>query len=415
MLRTLVKHTTTQFSGRFVTALLSFLTTFILARFLGAHYYGEYTKVLSYIMFFYILTDFGLNAIFVRETRGAVVLARQKLPAFISLRLVWGTFLTLLAVFGIWVLSFLSSGFSPLVRTTTILITPALLWYSLYLAAQALFQVELRFVRSAVALVVGSVVSFGFILVASQVVVPESEKLVLFSGLAFVIGAAVTTLVAGFFTNIRVSLSTFTTHKNWRVWFTAAAPLGFMLFFNLIYFRIDTLLLTFWRPSSEIGAYGYAYKFFEFAIAIPTFAMNSAFPLLSKLDVNSPALRQAFIKLFAGLTIAAVLVVGIGWVGAPLIVIRPDFSDSVAYVRTLLVGAPVFFLTSPLMWLFILLNKQRLLMVLYLLAMGLNIGANYLWIPIYGATASAIITGLTELFVLVGGVVILVVNWRRTA
>ena len=188
-----------------------------------------------------------------------------------------------------------------------------------------------------------------------------------------------------------------------------------MLFFNLIYFRIDTLLLTFWRPSSEIGAYGYAYKFFEFAIAIPTFAMNSAFPLLSKLDVNSPALRQAFIKLFAGLTIAAVLVVGIGWVGAPLIVIRPDFSDSVAYVRTLLVGAPVFFLTSPLMWLFILLNKQRLLMVLYLLAMGLNIGANYLWIPIYGATASAIITGLTELFVLVGGVVILVVNWRRTA
>src|SRR3989344_2138855 len=345
MLRTLVKHTTTQFSGRFVTALLSFLTTFILARFLGAHYYGEYTKVLSYIMFFYILTDFGLNAIFVRETRGAVVLARQKLPAFISLRLVWGTFLTLLAVFGIWVLSFLSSGFSPLVRTTTILITPALLWYSLYLAAQALFQVELRFVRSAVALVVGSVVSFGFILVASQVVVPESEKLVLFSGLAFVIGAAVTTLVAGFFTNIRVSLSTFTTHKNWRVWFTAAAPLGFMLFFNLIYFRIDTLLLTFWRPSSEIGAYGYPYKFFEFAIAIPTFAMNSAFPLLSKLDVNSPALRQAFIKLFAGLTIAAVLVVGIGWVGAPLIVIRPDFSDSVAYVRTLLVGAPVFFLT----------------------------------------------------------------------
>ena len=314
----------------------------------------------------------------------------------------------LLAVCGMYVLSFLSPGFSPLVRTTTILIAPALVWYSLYLATQALFQVELQFARSVMALISGTTVAFALVLIASQVVV-EAEVLVIMAGLAFVVGTVVTAAVAGYFTRLHFSLSPhILTNRDWRRWFRAAAPLGFMLFFNLIYFRIDMLLLTVWRPSSEIGSYGYAYKFFEFAIAIPTFVMNSAFPLLSKLDRKSDLFWQAFLKLFTWLTLGAVLVVGIGWAGAPLIVIRPDFSDSVTYLRALLVSVPLFFLTSPLMWLFILLNKQHLLMMLYLVAMVINIGANYLLIPTYGAMASALITGLTELFVLVGGVILLV-------
>jgi len=413
MFRVLLKNTTTLFAGRFVTALLSFLTTVVLARYLGVRYYGEYTKVLSYILFFYLLADFGLNAIFVRETRGDITLARKKLPAFLGMRLVWGAFLAVLAIVGIWLLSLASSGFSPFVRMATLLIAPALLWYSLYLAAQALFQVELKFVRSVAAVISGTAVSFGLILAASQLIAPESETLVLLSGLAFVAGGAVTGLVALILARTRISLSTLRfARQDWRSLFSSAAPLGFMLLFNLIYFRIDTLMLTVWRSSSEIGAYGYAYKFFEFAIAVPTFVMSSAFPGLSKLELNSELFRRTFLKLLGLLSVLAVLVLVIGWVGAPFIVVRPDFVDSVIYLRTLLVSAPLFFLTSPLMWLFILLNKQRLLMVLYLLAMGLNISANYFWIPIYGASASAIITGLTELFVLVGGVGMLLLNRR---
>ena len=53
------------------------------------------------------------------------------------------------------------------------------------------------------------------------------------------------------------------------------------------------------------------------------------------------------------------------------------------------------------MWLFVLLNAQRKLLVVYGSATVLNVAANLWLIPQSGAAASAIITGITELWVLI--------------
>lgn len=413
LLRKLLKNTTAQFVGKTITALLSFLTTILLASFLGAAHYGEYTKAISYILFFYILADFGLNAIFVRSAHGSAARARHDLPLFAGLRLTWGLVLVLCAGVGMWLLTFVNPGFSPLVWKLTLLTAPAILWYSLFLTANAVFQVELTFVRSSLALISGTATTLLMIVVLTQLMRVSPEMLVLGAGFAFALGALASLLAASWLLRrMQRWLILDFSFKKWRPLFVSAAPLGFVLFFNLIYFRIDTLLLTFWRPSSEIGAYGYAYKFFEFIITIPTFVMNSAFPLLSKLNTHSLVFRQTFSKLLGWLALSAVGVLLVGWTLAPLVVIRVDFSASLLYLRLLLIAAPLFFITSPLMWLFVLLKKQHWLMFLYLAGMVFNIVANYLWIPVYGAIASALITGFTELFVLVGGVLLLLLRHR---
>ena len=35
------------------------------------------------------------------------------------------------------------------------------------------------------------------------------------------------------------------------------------LFFNVVYFHIDSIILTFFRSTSEVGIYGFAYKVFD--------------------------------------------------------------------------------------------------------------------------------------------------------
>ena len=52
------------------------------------------------------------------------------------------------------------------------------------------------------------------------------------------------------------------------------------------------------------------------------------------------------------------------------------------------------------MWALITVKKQNLLAIFYGLSMVLNISLNLIFIPRYGFMAAAIITGLTELFVL---------------
>ena len=56
-----------------------------------------------------------------------------------------------------------------------------------------------------------------------------------------------------------------------RSLFIASFPLGLTLLFNVVYFHIDSIILTFTRTSAEVGIYGLAYKIFELPLVLPTF------------------------------------------------------------------------------------------------------------------------------------------------
>jgi O-antigen/teichoic acid export membrane protein len=193
---------------------------------------------------------------------------------------------------------------------------------------------------------------------------------------------------------------------NWAHLFWEGLPLGLVLIFNVIYFRIDLFLLSYFRQSSEVGAYGLAYKFFELAIALPTFIMNSWYPLLLQARALGVVNRIGN-KTYVLLAVLGLLVGVSLWIGAPFIVFRSDFVASVGLLRILSFSLPLFFVTSPLMWQFVLDKKQHLLVWVYAGATVINVLLNTVYIPIYGAFAAAVITGITELTVLGGGVAML--------
>jgi O-antigen/teichoic acid export membrane protein len=188
--------------------------------------------------------------------------------------------------------------------------------------------------------------------------------------------------------------------------FWVSAPLGITLLFNLVYFRVDSIILTLTRTTAEVGVYGLAYKIFELPLVIPTFFMNALYPVMLEHTVHGTRYTESeyisVLKKSAGLLFAgSLIVIGALWIGAPIIsFIRTDFVGGTQVLRVLALGLPFFFLSSLTMWTLIAKKKQTLLAVIYFISMIVNVLLNMIFIPRFGYMAAAWITVGSEGFVL---------------
>ncbi|MFH1896282.1 MAG: oligosaccharide flippase family protein, partial [bacterium] len=194
--------------------------------------------------------------------------------------------------------------------------------------------------------------------------------------------------------------------KMYQYILVSALPLGIAAITNPIIGKADTLLLSVLKDESAVGFYSLAYKIFEVFLVVPVFFVNAAYPYMVKHFKEGGARLLATSKklgvvLFAGGLIA----LGLVWLLAPFMIRvlgGEGFEASILPLRILALSFPVFFVTNILLWHLITLGKRRAIPVIYWLAVIINIGANLVVIPHYSFVGSAVVNGLTEVFVLVG-------------
>jgi len=401
MKKTIALNTVAQIIGKLISGGTTFLVSVLLARALGVEGYGDFTKITTYVAFFYLFCDFGLNAAYLqltdKQTETKTKNALFTIRCILSLMLMFVT----LAI-AMFLPGSSEQGYSSAVKMGIILFTPTVLLQSLITTTNVFFQERLRYDYATYATIVGSIVTTLIILLMTKTLLPEA---MLFGSLiAFLIGSVLTTITALFFVKKITGLPSLTidTHTIKKLFMTAL-PLGITLLFNVIYFRIDSVVLTITRSTMEVGTYGLAYKFFEMALVIPTFFMNAALPALisAKKTLDVVRLRtQIKTSSITLLALSIMLCIG-GWIAAPLItMIRPEFVLSIPPFKLLLLGLPIFYLSSLTMWILVVEKKQIQMLIIYALSMILNIIANVIFIPTYGYMAAALITILSELFVL---------------
>jgi O-antigen/teichoic acid export membrane protein len=391
-------NTVSQLIGRIFSTGATFLITILIASSLGPQGYGDFTKITTFIAVFYLLADFGLNAIFLREESNNTI----SWSTFLGARIF---FSTLLAFLAIALLSFLPSGdgegYPLFIKIGIILYAPTIIFQSLILSANALFQKHLRYDLATLAVGIGSCITLAAVGVSMYVFQPAFGILSAVVGLS--IGSATIGIVSLFFARRFSPLSPSFRFGAIRSLLVQSLPLGMTLLFNVVYFRADSFIMALTRSTSDVGIYGYAYKFFEFALALPTFFMNALYPLLLASYAKDKhafvqLCKRASILLFVGSLVGAVAI----WVGAPLIgFVKVGFELSVLPLRILGLGLPFFFISNLLMWILIVYKKQYLLLFVYGITMVINILLNIAFVPAYGYVASAIITGVSELLVLV--------------
>lgn len=394
-------NTLVQILGRFITSGVTFLVTILVARQFGVEGYGEFTKIMTYVAYFYLVADFGFNAVVLRKISDQEEKLGKFFTNLLGLRIATAFILIFLALLILNFLpydSFSNQGFSTLAKLGVIIATLTILTQAIFSTANLLFQRHLRYDFSVLASSFGS----GLILVLTLFFVFLRTPLLTIVG-SYVAGGVLMATLALYFNRqflpkIRPSFD----FSLWKqiVWQTL--PLGLTLVFNLVYFRLDMMILAFLRPNFEVGIYGLAYKFFEFPLALVTFFMNSSYPIMLRQVKEGEEKFKKLIKTLAVILLILSLGMAMAFIlfAPALSFIRADFKSSVLALRILALSLPVFFLSALFMWVLITLGKQKLLAIFYGTSMILNLILNLIFIPRYGYLAAAVITGVTELWVL---------------
>ncbi len=376
------------------TSASGFIITILIARYFGAKGYGDFTKITAFVGLFYLIADFGLNAIFLQlEEKEA------RLNRLLSLRLLLSVLIVLAVNCSVLLLPFNRSqdiGFPPELRLSSFIFSLTIIFQAILLSSSAIFQKKLRYDLYMLSMTAGTVITLILISVFSIMQTPLEYIL-----LSYVFGSAISAAIS--LLVIKEKLKPFGFNRNFAAKILKdSLPLGLMLFFNLIYFRVDIIILSLFKNTVDVAVYGYAYKYFEFLLAIPLFLSNAVYPFLlgSLKNLRSYyAFSQKYILIFLLISIFVMIP---AWLLAPLIaVVKKDFIPSIFIFRILLLSLPVFFLTNILQWILIAKNKKAYLLKIYILAALLNILLNLFFIPKYSYIAAAIITGVSEGLILI--------------
>ncbi len=401
---TIAKNTSAQILGKLFTSASVFVVSVMIARLYGSTGYGEFSKITTYVPLFYLFSDFGLNAIFLQEA------TKQKStitwPVLLAARITGSLFLSAAALL---ILFFLptghAQGYTSLVKIGILINIPSILFQSLITTGNVLFQKHLRYDLSAIAVGLGAIVLSLFILLTPQFT-HNADVGILVSILFFV-------LSAGTMAGITLYLSRrFTgTYKPdfnvaaMKTLFLRALPLGLTLVANLVYFRIDSIILTLTRSTEEVGFYGLAYKFFEFPLVLPVFFMNTIYPVLISTNAGTKRGKRTgdiLLKSARILVVSGIITAVVFWIGAPfLTLVRDEFASAIPYLRILSLGLPFFFLSNLTMWALITYKKTVALWIMYTSAMIITLIASLVVIPIYGAMGASILTVVSEAALLV--------------
>lgn len=408
-------NTSAQVIGRLVGAGTTFFISILIARAFGAEGYGDFAKVTTYVALFYLLADFGMNAVFLQKTNESIANPPGGGSRIDANNKSWGELLGVRVV-GSVVFMFLAlailvflpqgvgQGYTAAVRLGIILLLPSILFQAIITTTNAEFQRRLRYDLATIAIVAGALVT-----IATVVGIVGGIKGIGVIGVigGIGVGMLISALVAlGLIKKFETPLGFTITRFSLLSYFTRSLPLGMTLVFNLIYFRADHFILALSRTTSEVGIYGLAYKVFEFPISIPTFFMNSVYPLLlAQLTQTSNLKTQKFQTIIwkSGifLFLASLFLLLVFWFTAPLLtIVRPEFAASTGALRVLSLGLPFFFLTSLTMWTLIALKRQTVLAVIYGASMVVNVFLNAWLVPTHGYMAAAWVTVGTEALVL---------------
>lgn len=412
---TIASNTAFQILSRAATAVVALITTRLITQNLGLPGYGNYQIVLSYVTLFWILTDFGLNAVTVREMASSEAKLQSLFSALFSLRALLGILLSFLSLA---ILAFLP--YEPAVKLGIIIASITIFAQGIMGASHGIFQVKLAYGRQFWANLAGSLLLLFLMFWAT------SAKLgvPILAGI-FTLGYLVMTAASLFFAKTWVALKFSFDKKLLKSLFLKSLPFGTALLFSLATFKIDAILLSVLPLASitnnqAVGIYNLAYKVFELALVVPTFFMNVMYPILVRhYDESLEKFKSTFLKTFGSLILAGVAATIVIYFLAPFIVQilakGESFTPSILVLRILILSSPIFYLTSLFMWVVLVFKKQKALIFVYFTSFLFNFLTNFYFIPRYKYFAAAVITGATELLILLMLVGASFYFWRQVS
>lgn len=400
--------------SRATIATAALIITRLLVTKLGIEGYGRYQVVVIYASLFWFFSDFGLNTLVVREASANPRRIQEFFSTLFSLRSLLGLILIIIAFLGLIFLPY-----SPQVKTAAIISISTIYFQSIIGVATAIFQIKGQYKFLFISNIIGS-----FVLLSGVYLILNIHGSLISLALIFAASYLTVMIAALYFVHKWVRLKLIWDIKLVKYLITKSFPLGLSMVFNHTAYSQDALLLSLLKipkitNEAAVATYNVAYKIFELSIVIPGYLANVLYPVLNlqfaKRDfVNFKRyFYLSFIFLFlSGLIGFVVLILSRSWL-IRLVTNSNQFADSNIVLSILAIALPISFILPLLLILTLIFRKEKLLMIIYGIAFLFNLLANIIFIPQYYYLASAAITVLTEILILVLLSVSSVYLWKK--
>lgn len=394
-IKRITKNTTALYISQFVAAIFAFFLSILIARFLGASVFGEYSLSMAIAALIAILADLGYNTLLIKDVARDKSQANKYVVNIIFIRSILNIILFLTIVILINLIDYPNylKNVIYLFSAYVLLCSFAKVFQSLYIAYEEMQYYSLAiiiteligFALSILILLLGfGLIELGFVLIV---------KGIFDIVLSFII-------CEWKFVKIKLDLD----YTFWNRTIKIALSLSVASIFSLLYVRIDTLMLSAMKGNSVVGWYNAAYNLILGLTPIALLFMSALLPIMSVSFITSKnTLKIIFEKAFRYLFIIGLPIsVGIFMISDKIILLLYDqqYTNSIIALRILAWDVIIIFLIQCISYLLISIDKQKKIVIFFGVTVILNIILNLILIPNFSYVGSGVATIISEFILL---------------
>ncbi len=407
LLRKIAHNSIIHLAGKFAVLLIGLMAVFMITRYLGQEGFGAYTTVFAYLLFLSTLVDFGLTMATVQLISRPRVDESRMMNNIMSFRVLLSGIYMILACSLIWVLPY-----GREVQWGAVIMSFSFFAVTIRQALTGIFQKHLQMIKITIAEVAGKVVMLGLV-----ALIIYFEKSIYHIFAVFSLEGLVTIILAFYFAGEFVDWRWRLEPEVWKQIIKKSWPIALAISFNLIYLKMDTLILSLYHDKSTVGLYGATYRVIDVLTMLPAVFMGVVLPQITKF-FEAGKKRNLFDLMQKAFD--ALMIFGIPTVVGGLIVANPlmvfvagqEFYLSGDILRVLLLASAGIFGTSLFGYAVVGIDKQRRMVWGYAITAVITLVGYLYFIPRFGYWGAAWMTVFSETMIVIWSAILVYVSIR---
>lgn len=388
-------NTAVQLIGKILSTAAGLIAMALMMRYLGQEGFGAFTTVTAFVQFAGILIDMGLSLVAIQLISESQENPKRNYNNIFTFRCVSALFL-----YGLSPIIALAFPYSQTIKIGIAITAVSFFLSSLIQILTVPFQVHFRMISPMIADGIGRV----FLVIGTILVIQFDTG---FSGILWIVTFANALQIFFLFlflrpiTNIRLAFE-------WMIWkkiLIRSWPIALSIVFNLVYLKLDTIILSLVRPQSDVGLYGAAYRVFEVLMTLPIMFMGVALGSFARAwsSGNKELFCRYFQKTFDFIAIIAIpMVIGTLFLATPIMLFigGKEFQDAGPILSILIIALGFVFFGTVSGHLINVVNEQKRMILGYLAGAIVGIVGYLFFIPKYSYWGAAWMTVVVECIVM---------------
>lgn len=390
MFRSTLSNTIIAFSFRVIGTIISIVYLAFLTRYLGLENFGYYSGALAYVYIFSFLADLGLYNLMVREISRPNSDENKIASNIFTLRLIA---LLIFLISGSLIIWF--TDFNFIMKISVAISSIHFLFLGIAQPLIGIFQKHLQIFWYSFSEIFSRSFQLGFLFLViywNGKVIGSLIVLSLGAFFAFII------MLIGLRSLVKIRLRFDFSYFKWALQETW--PMAAIVIFSSVYFKIDEVMLSFFKTPTDVGIYGAGYKVIQSLVFFPAMFVGFLMPKLSFYGIgNLNKFNNVFQYGFKLLFLMAAPIMILLYFRAENImnlIAGKEFLISGKVLQILSLAIFMIFLNQLFSQSAIALGKQKQLAIIYFSGMIFNVVANFMLIPNFSYIGASVTTFITE-------------------